>query len=84
MNIDRVTAFYKDLLGKPNQDVPASVQEQRTWARAEELLADKTKFATPWDVDCSAPTLKEFEEKVVKAPNYKETRASAMTRFASS
>ena len=47
MNIDRFTAFYKDLLGKPNQDVPASVQEQRMWARAEGLLADNTKFATP-------------------------------------
>jgi hypothetical protein len=71
MDMDKFTAFYKDLLGKPSQDVPQSVTEQRTWARAEEMLADKTKHAKPWDIDCSAPSLKEFEAMVMKSPNEK-------------
>ena len=71
MDIDCFTGFYKKLLGQTSQDVPQQVKEQRTWARAEELLADKSKHAALWDVLTEAPTLLEFETMVRKAPNEK-------------
>jgi hypothetical protein len=79
MDMGVFSGFYEKLLGQSSQDVPPHVKQQRTWVIAEELLADKSKYAPLWDALTGAPSLEEFEAMVKKAPNEKGVSQDQIT-----